>query len=194
MTMPTPLPIDLIYGAALQCDLGEPSRRSLLLAGLPADVVSRLETHARPGDQLLADLHALAKHPRVEGLAEAPLTIWLQNAARLARGLPEAIVFERLLALRSRADCEVIVIHRAAQVYWNVRRPIATTCRALRDEVIAALGAQAGITEGATVWLVRLGDQDDHPVHPDTTLAELAGGAGAVAFNLRWAPEVFMVP
>lgn len=188
------LPIDLIHRAALQCDLAEPARRPLLLAGLPADLVGRLALHARPGDQLLADLHALAAHPRVEGLAAPPLTVWLQNAARLARGLPEAIVFERLLALHSTAACEVIVIHRAAGLHWNVRRPVATTCRALRDEAMAALGAQAGITPGATVWLVRLGDLDDHPVHPQATLGELAGEAGAVAFNLRWAPEVYMVP
>lgn len=80
---------------ALRADLIGPAKRTLLLDGLPMGFVYSLPTVSRPIDQLRFDLMELARTPRLIGLADPPLAIWLRNAAKLSRPRTEASFFDR---------------------------------------------------------------------------------------------------
>lgn len=83
-----------IVRRALSADLIGPSKRRLLLDGLPMGFVYSLPTVSRPIDQLRFDLMELSRTPRLIGLSEPPLAIWLRNAARLAAPRPESGFFD----------------------------------------------------------------------------------------------------
>lgn len=76
--------LDEIVEAAVAEELVAPERRSLLLAGLPPELVHRLRTLSRPLDQLRHDIVELSRMDRwVHGRLPA-LAVWLQNAAGIS--------------------------------------------------------------------------------------------------------------
>lgn len=85
--------LESVYQLALELGLSEPSRRSLLLAWMPAALVANLARHPAPANQLRSDLNALNAIAPLAPSTEAPLAIWLQNAHRLASYLPAAAQF-----------------------------------------------------------------------------------------------------
>ncbi|MCA9541664.1 MAG: toll/interleukin-1 receptor domain-containing protein [Myxococcales bacterium] len=81
--------VELAISAGL---IGAENRR-LLLENLPLGFVYSLPTVSRPLDQLRFDLMELARTPRLIGLEDPPLAIWLDNAAKLAAPRVEAKEF-----------------------------------------------------------------------------------------------------
>lgn len=75
---------DVVSAAISDGLMGEGSRRRLL-HGLPMGFVYSLPTVSRPIDQLRLDLMELGRTPRLRGLAEPPLVVWLRNAARIGK-------------------------------------------------------------------------------------------------------------
>lgn len=83
-----------IVQRALTVGLVGPDKRRQLLHGLPMGFVYSLPTVSRPIDQLRFDLMELGRTPRLIGLADPPLAVWLRNAATVAQGqFPDAAVF-----------------------------------------------------------------------------------------------------
>lgn len=70
---------------ALAAGLVGPDKRRLLLDGLPMGFIYSLPTVSRPIDQLRFDLMELSRTPRLIGLPEPPLAVWLQNAIELTK-------------------------------------------------------------------------------------------------------------
>lgn len=86
-----------VVQVALASGLSGPVARRLLLQGLPMGFVYSLPTVSRPIDQLRFDLAELQRTPRLIGVEDPPLAVWLRNAARLTRHRPESAIFERLV-------------------------------------------------------------------------------------------------
>ncbi|WP_437907036.1 tetratricopeptide repeat protein [Sorangium sp. So ce327] len=82
-----------IYAAAVEAGLDK--HRDSLLAGLDPYLTAGMSSAGAPGAQLLTDLNTLNGERLADG--SAPLTTWLKNAKRLAGGVVEANVFERML-------------------------------------------------------------------------------------------------
>lgn len=91
--------IDHCFGLALNAGLSEPSRRSLLLAWLPRQLVASLAHHPSPADQLRSDLMALNSVPLQDG--RPAIAVWLENAERLVGYLPN--IPDQFRTLRERA-------------------------------------------------------------------------------------------
>lgn len=91
--------LEAVYQLALDLNLSDPSRRSLLLAWIPAEVTHRLETRSAPADQLRGDLQTLNTIREATGMDKPPLVVWLQNAERLASHLPRS---RQLIEIRDR--------------------------------------------------------------------------------------------
>lgn len=93
-----PTAIDALCAATLALGF-DPARRALLLAHLPPGYVAALKLHDNPGDQLRADLTALAQTARITGHDGPPLHTWLGNALALAEQHhhPAAETFRRHL-------------------------------------------------------------------------------------------------
>jgi hypothetical protein len=68
-----------------------------LIAAAPAPLAASFPQQAHPHAQLLSDLHELNRVGRIAG-GQSPLRTWLQTAASLAEGRPEASVFRAALA------------------------------------------------------------------------------------------------
>ncbi len=87
--------LEELVRAALKAGLVGPETRRMLFYGLPVWYIARLPRASRPIDQLRSDLMELERTPRLDGLAEPPLAVWLANAARLTSPRPPSMVFER---------------------------------------------------------------------------------------------------
>lgn len=74
-----------IIKAAISDGLTDEGSRRRLLHGLPMGFVYSLPTVSRPIDQLRFDLMELGRTPRLIGLADPPLVVWLRNAARIGK-------------------------------------------------------------------------------------------------------------
>lgn len=75
-----------LHALALQSDLADPHRRSLLLAWLPSTTIAQIPIHTTPAEQLYSDLYALNTLTLPDG--SPALAVWLDNAARLVEYLP----------------------------------------------------------------------------------------------------------
>lgn len=76
-----PEPSSLIE-MAVGAGLAGPTRRRILMRGIPLEIVARIRRHALPFDQLVADLDALREAPRA-GDGRPVLAVWCDNAALL---------------------------------------------------------------------------------------------------------------
>lgn len=184
--------LDAVYRAALTAQLADAERRLALLSGLPTAQLSALPVVARPADQLLSDLRRLAAMPRIESRQMPPLDVWLRNAIRLVAHLPTVTaVFKGLLhSTTAVRPITVKVLHMSTRAFWTEERPSTETIRAVLRDAKHAIGQRdGGPPASARAWLVAMHDPAEHPIHPATTLGELAIGDG-VALNLQWAARI----
>lgn len=102
-----------------QMGLAVRTKRSVLLAHIPPRVVMLLDDKDSPRDQIVSDLSTLVKLPMVEGLAEPPLVVWLENAAQM---IPVQQEQKRLLSLAKQVPRRVhsAPLHRTAAKYGAV--------------------------------------------------------------------------
>ncbi len=77
---------------ATEAGLGEPSRRWLVLYGIPARVIGRLELHSNQVEQVFSDLSVLADDPEW-------MYHWFENVHLLLGGRAPAAAIEKLRAL-----------------------------------------------------------------------------------------------
>lgn len=102
-----------LHQHAVEAGLASKQARQILLSGIAGRLVAAIPSGASPSEQLLLDLSTLARQGTEQ--VDAPLLVWLHNAAHQLGPRPEAAYFadlaERLAPPRRTAPMGVAPIH-----------------------------------------------------------------------------------